>query len=679
MRPKVSVVIPVYNVEDFLAECLNSVVNQTLKDIEIICVDDGSKDHSGAILDDYAAHDKRIKVIHKENGGYGKAMNVGIDAATGDYIGIVEPDDYIAPTMYEILYNKALEYDLDLIKSDFCRFWNENGQIKCCDQILDRTGKYYGLLVDLSEDIKPYKFPMNTWTGIYKRSYLNQYHIRHHETPGASYQDNGFWWQTFWHAKRAMFLPYVFYHKRKDNPNSSVNNPAKVFCIKEEYDWIRNLLDQTPELRSKFLGIYYLYKFYNYRWTFFRINQKFRKMWLKVFHQEFKQALRLQEIDLSLFNAEETKELNLIVSNPIKFYRTSLNRPSIIEKIFSVRNRGGMREIRVLGLTIKFRTSKLAYQELKQEIDRQRQDFNRALNIANERYQRLMYKIAEYCPDEKLAIALKDWFYETTGDVLDLAAPQTFNEKIQWLKLYDSTSLKTRLSDKYFVRQYVKEKIGDEYLVPLLGIWNKFEEIDFNKLPDEFVLKCSHGRGYSIVVPNKAELDKRYAQRRITQWMQENYAFKHGFEIQYASASRKIFAEKYIPGLAKSQGNIYSFFCINGEVHQIWRAAAGNTPNHGTYIYDGSGKELSVSGRFPEQNESKDVADSQKLKAMAEKLAQGFCFIRIDFYYFDEKIYFRNLAFTPMFGDEFKQSEVISELSGAIKLPEHKMSTAEID
>ena len=105
--PKVSIVIPTYNVEQYLKECLDSVINQTLKDIEIICVDDGSTDNSGKILDEYAAKDSRIKVIHKENGGYGKAMNVGIDNATGEYIGIVEPDDYIEFDMYETLYINA--------------------------------------------------------------------------------------------------------------------------------------------------------------------------------------------------------------------------------------------------------------------------------------------------------------------------------------------------------------------------------------------------------------------------------------------------------------------------------------------------------------------------------------------------------------------------------------------
>ena len=307
MKPKVSIIIPVYNVESYLVECLESVVNQTLKDIEVICVDDGSKDNSGSILDQYAVRDNRVKVIHKENGGYGKAMNVGIDAATGDYIGIVEPDDYIELTMYETLYAKAKEFDLDLIKSDYCRFWHDGEEIKVRRETLDQSGRYYSILVNLSEDLIPYRFPMNTWSGIYKRTYLEQFHIRHNETPGASFQDNGFWLQTFWHAKRAMFLPNVFYHNRRDNPNSSVKSAKKVFCIKEEYDWIRKLLENDIELKNKFIGIYYLKKFHNYRWTFFRVDLKFKRMFLRTFHREFKRAFKCNEIDLSLFTDSEKK------------------------------------------------------------------------------------------------------------------------------------------------------------------------------------------------------------------------------------------------------------------------------------------------------------------------------------------------------------------------------------
>ena len=110
---KVSVIIPVYNVEKYLPECLDSVIKQTLKDMEIICVDDGSTDSSGKIIDEYAAKDNRIVVIHKQNGGYGQSCNKGLDIAKGEYVAILEPDDFVDEHMYEDLYNAAKQYDGD--------------------------------------------------------------------------------------------------------------------------------------------------------------------------------------------------------------------------------------------------------------------------------------------------------------------------------------------------------------------------------------------------------------------------------------------------------------------------------------------------------------------------------------------------------------------------------------
>ena len=120
--PKVSIIMPTYNVEQYFRQCLESVINQTLTDIEIIPVDDGSPDNCEKIMDEYAKKDSRIKPIHKENGGYGKAVNAGLKMATGEYIGIVETDDWIEPDMYEKLYSQAKKFDSDVCKSGFYKY-----------------------------------------------------------------------------------------------------------------------------------------------------------------------------------------------------------------------------------------------------------------------------------------------------------------------------------------------------------------------------------------------------------------------------------------------------------------------------------------------------------------------------------------------------------------------------
>src|SRR5574344_2619201 len=116
---KVSIILPIHDVEKYLRECLDSVISQTLTDIEIICVNDGSPDNCKIIIEEYAQKDKRIIVINKKNGGYGQACNVGLDAATGEYLAILEPDDYIEPQMYEDLYEAAVKNSLDIVKSCF--------------------------------------------------------------------------------------------------------------------------------------------------------------------------------------------------------------------------------------------------------------------------------------------------------------------------------------------------------------------------------------------------------------------------------------------------------------------------------------------------------------------------------------------------------------------------------
>ena len=226
---KVSIVVPTYNVSQYLDQCMTSLVNQTLREMEFICINDGSTDNSLEILKRYAAKDSRIKIIDKENGGYGIGMNIGLDNCTGEYVGIVEPDDYVKTNMYGDLYELAKKYDLDLIKADFCRFvHDENGKEIATYNALTGDPSAYNHVVDPAQEPQVFKYIMNTWSGIYKRSFLEEHHIRHNETPGASFQDNGFWFKTFCYAKRMYFVNKPYYMNRRDNPNSSVHNKANT-------------------------------------------------------------------------------------------------------------------------------------------------------------------------------------------------------------------------------------------------------------------------------------------------------------------------------------------------------------------------------------------------------------------------------------------------------------------
>ena len=127
-QPSVSILVPCYNVEKYLNQCLDSIVNQTLKDIEIICINDGSTDSTLDIIKSYADKDKRVKIIDKPNEGYGKSMNRGLDAATGEYVGIVESDDWVDTDMFKKLYDIASKNDADIVKSDFYVYTTTDGE-----------------------------------------------------------------------------------------------------------------------------------------------------------------------------------------------------------------------------------------------------------------------------------------------------------------------------------------------------------------------------------------------------------------------------------------------------------------------------------------------------------------------------------------------------------------------
>lgn len=319
---KVSIIIPTYNVEMYLVECMESVIHQTLKDIEIICINDGSTDGSLEILKSYVQKDDRIVLVDKENGGYGIAMNIGLEKATGEYIGIVEPDDFVKLDMYESLYQIAKDNDLDFVKADFYRFKRtDEDDMNMVYNRLSKNPEDYNKVFNPSEDTEAIRYIMNTWSGIYKKEFIEKHHIRHNETPGASFQDNGFWFQTFIFATRAMIVDKPYYMNRRDNPNSSVHNREKVYCMNIEYDHIRDILMEHPELWERFKGMYWYKKYNNYIGTIRRIGMEYRREFVERFSAEFKRGLEKKELDPSVFSVAAWKKIQVVAAEPDTFYK----------------------------------------------------------------------------------------------------------------------------------------------------------------------------------------------------------------------------------------------------------------------------------------------------------------------------------------------------------------------
>lgn len=325
-QPKVSIILPSLNVADYIRECLESVVNQTLREIEIICVDAGSTDGTLEVEEEFARKDPRVKVIHSEKKSYGYQMNRGIEAATGKYIGIVETDDWVKADMYEQLYQVAEENRVDFVKADFYRFkMGADGQLELDYNKLSMDNGDYGKVLCPSENPRLFKLIMNTWSGIYNRDFLERNHIDHNETPGASYQDNGFWFKTFALAQRAYFVNKPYYMNRRDNPNSSVYNRSKVYCVNEEYRYILAFLNEHPDLKEKLMPIYCFKKYHSYMFTYQRIAPEFRLGYLVRFSEDFAQDEADGYLEERLYGQASWKNLQTIIHEPLSFYLASLD------------------------------------------------------------------------------------------------------------------------------------------------------------------------------------------------------------------------------------------------------------------------------------------------------------------------------------------------------------------
>ncbi|MBQ8251083.1 MAG: glycosyltransferase [Alphaproteobacteria bacterium] len=220
-QPKVSIIVPIYGVEKYIHQCVDSILAQTLKEIEIILVDDGSKDNCPAIVDEYVKKDSRIIAIHQENGGYGKAVNHGLKVATGEYIGIVESDDFIEPNMYEKLYVEAKRINADIIKCNFFSWFIENNQ-KISSQ-MEKKLKNAKFPCSINEIPTLLYFHPSIWSCIYKKDLIKEHKIFMNEIPGAAWQDNLFQVQTLILSQRISFISDILYTYRKFNLNESLD------------------------------------------------------------------------------------------------------------------------------------------------------------------------------------------------------------------------------------------------------------------------------------------------------------------------------------------------------------------------------------------------------------------------------------------------------------------------
>ncbi len=269
--PKVSIIIPTLNRIAYIKECVDSALAQSLRDIEIICVDANSTDGTLEILQDYAKQDSCVRVIISECKSYGYQVNLGISQAQGEYIGIVESDDYAKPQMYEKLYKVAKAQDCDITKSDILCFHTANGESRFAHTPIVKHKRFYGKRLDFDSHsaqspnaTKSTKaktaFLKSAWkmnqSSIFKREFLARYNIAFNETAGASYQDTGFSFIATICANSMYVLNEAYYCYRTDNEASSSNSKDKVWCLRDEYEFIEQFLRKNG-LWSAYQGLFF--------------------------------------------------------------------------------------------------------------------------------------------------------------------------------------------------------------------------------------------------------------------------------------------------------------------------------------------------------------------------------------------------------------------------------------
>jgi hypothetical protein len=233
----------------------------------------------------------------------------------------------------------------------------------------------------------------------------------------------------------------------------------------------------------------------------------------------------------------------------------------------------------------------------------------------------------------------------------NLNNPKTFSEKIQWIKLNGGLEKYTKYVDKLSVRNFIEKTIGIEYLIPLLGVWNNFDEIDFNNLPNQFVLKATHGSHYIYICKDKKLLDKHKLKKTVSKWLKENFYIKTR-ETQYKNCKPKILCEKYLKDYSGSLTD-YKMFCFNGKPYCI-EVISDRFSDEKDDIMDLNWKIMPLI--YKNMNHSiRKLQKPEKLNEMIEiskKLAKEFPFVRVDLYTVENKIYFGELTFTPANGLE---------------------------
>lgn len=250
---------------------------------------------------------------------------------------------------------------------------------------------------------------------------------------------------------------------------------------------------------------------------------------------------------------------------------------------------------------------------------------------------KLVARLSPFIKSDRLYLSLRYRLF--MGRPLNLKNPQSFNEKLNWMKIYYHVPIFTKLVDKFEAKKIVANLIGEEYIIPTLGVWNNVDDIDFEKLPESFVLKCTHDSGGLIVCKNKSKLDISETKKKLSKALKNNY-YLISREWGYKNVPARIIAEQYMEDSKTHALNDYKFFCFNGDVRLLF-VATDRSSEVKFDFFDSEFKHLDIHNAHPwSRDKIEKPSTFEKMKEVAAKLSAGYPFMRIDLYEVDGKVYF---------------------------------------
>ena len=274
--------------------------------------------------------------------------------------------------------------------------------------------------------------------------------------------------------------------------------------------------------------------------------------------------------------------------------------------------------------------------------------------------------LLNWIPDKQY---LKIKYRLKMGKKLNLENPQTYNEKLQWLKLYDRKPIYSKLVDKYEVREIIRKKIGEEYIIPLLGVYEKFNQINFESLPNQFVIKTTHDCGGIVICKDKSKFNQKEAQKKIEHHLRKNYYYMHR-EWPYKKVKPRIIIEKYMVDESRTELKDYKFFCFDGEPKLMFVATDRGVDTRFNF-YDMNFKQINLQQHYKNSNKEIDRPKNfDTMISIAKKLSENLPHIRVDLYDVNGHIYFGELTLYHFSGfEKFYPEEYDLILGKELKLP----------